>query len=197
MQLENMTVTELVSLQTDIRRVLKQQHRWFEQSRPDWDTYFTLMTQVVAMRGACCRRRVGAVLVDKDHRTLSTGYNGKAAGLVNCLEVPCEGAQGASGADLCGCEAVHAEVNALIRCADVREVHTAYVTCSPCVSCVNILLGTGCQRIVFVEAYAHSSESERRWKASGRQWLHWTPEPAFGAQTDACAAKGACACTGQ
>lgn len=171
MDLNQLSVNELITLQTQVRTALKDTHRWYDTDRPSWDVYFSQMTQVVSQRGGCCRRRVGAILVDKDHNTLATGYNGKAAGLVNCLDCPCSGASCASGEGLSGCEAIHAEINALIRCRNVKEIHTTYVTCSPCVDCINVLLGTSCQRIVFTEAYKHNSESERRWLASGREWV--------------------------
>lgn len=172
--LQEFSVNELLVMQSDIRRVLKVKYQHYDITRPDWDTYFMNITQAVSLRGGCSRRKVGAVLVDKDYRTLSTGYNGKAAGLSNCLVEPCKGACMSGGKGLHDCEAIHAEVNALIRCPDTRQIHTAYVSCSPCVDCINILLGTGCKRIVFAENYANNEESQRRWLASGREWIEWT-----------------------
>lgn len=166
------TLTELITDYTRIRGELKKVYTWFDTERPDWDEYFSMMALVVATRGSCCRRRVGCVLVSSDNMTLSTGYNGKAAGLVNCLDRPCSGATSGGGANLDNCEAIHAELNAVLRCKDVDKVSTAYVTCSPCVSCVNVLLGTSATRIVFTELYANSSESERRWKEAGREWIY-------------------------
>lgn len=43
--------------------------------RPDWDTYFMEITHIIAKRSNCLRRHVGAILV-KDHRIITTGYNG-------------------------------------------------------------------------------------------------------------------------
>jgi len=40
--------------------------------RPDWDTYFMAIAQVVALRGNCSRRKVAAVVVS-EHRIISTG----------------------------------------------------------------------------------------------------------------------------
>lgn len=173
MNLSAFTFKELLELHASVRKELKTRHHWVDTRRPSWDLYFSHLALTIASRGSCCRRRVGVILVDQDHNTLATGYNGKAAGLVNCLECPCEGAYLASGEGLSKCEAIHAEINALIRCRDTRDIHTAYVTCSPCVECVNALLGTGCRRIVFTEAYAHNEESKRRWLARpGREWIH-------------------------
>ena len=169
---ENLSLNELVELQTDIRRRLRVVYAWFDAQRPNWDEYFSLMALVVASRGSCARRRVGCILVSKDHQTLSTGYNGKAAGLENCLESPCTGAYRPAGKSLDDCEAIHAEINALIRCPDTNKVETVYVTCSPCVPCVNALLGTSATRIVFTQDYGHSEESKRRWLKAGREWVH-------------------------
>ena len=47
------------------------------------------------------------------------------------------------------------------------------MTCSPCVSCVDMLLGTSCQRVVFSEEYPHNEESKRRWEKAGREWVHY------------------------
>lgn len=192
MQLDNLSVAELIQLQTNIRRKLKTTHLWYETERPDWDIYFSMIAQTVALRGSCVRRKVGAVLVDKDYNTLSTGYNGKATGLPNCTVTPCKDADKGSETRSTSCEAVHAELNAVIRCKEIRDIHTAYVTCSPCTSCVDLLLATGCKRIVFIETYSVSEEPKRRWETSGREWIHLKT---LSAQFPA-AEKPHCHCTG-
>lgn len=124
-----------------------------------------------ALRGTCARRQVGCLLVDKQHHTLSTGYNGPAAGLDHCTERPCPGATLPSGQGLDLCEAIHAEQNALLYCPDVRLIHTCYTTSSPCITCVKLLLNTSCQKIVFCEEYPHP-EARVLWKEkAGRVWL--------------------------
>lgn len=57
-------------------------------TRPDWDTYFLGICEAVAERADCTRRKVGAVIV-KDHRIVSTGYNGAPARQPGCLEGAC------------------------------------------------------------------------------------------------------------
>lgn len=56
--------------------------------RPDWDSYFMEIAEVVAKRSTCLRRQVGAVLV-KDRQILATGYNGTPKGIAHCEEVGC------------------------------------------------------------------------------------------------------------
>ena len=56
--------------------------------RPDWDSYFMEIAEVVSKRSTCLRRKVGAVLV-KDRQILATGYNGTPKGLPHCEVVGC------------------------------------------------------------------------------------------------------------
>lgn len=71
--------------------------------------------------------------------------------------------------NLDGCQAIHAEQNALLQCRDVYAIHTAYVTASPCMTCVKLLLNTSCERIVYVEEYPHSAARDL-WTGAGRSW---------------------------
>ena len=143
-------------------------------TRPSRDDIGLMVALVWAQRGTCARRKVGCLLVDKDHRTLSTGYNGAASGASHCIDAPCAGAFKSSGTGLDLCEAIHAEANALLYCPDIRLIDTCYTTTSPCVSCVKLLLGTGCQRIVFIERYPHLA-AEEWWLRAGREWVQHTP----------------------
>jgi dCMP deaminase len=144
--------------------------------RPSLEMYFLQIAGVVATRATCARRAVGCVLVDKDRRILSTGYNGVARGMPHCTDKPCPGALLPSGTGLDACEAIHAEINALLQCRDINAVHTAYLTCTPCVSCVKALMASGCQHIVASSAYAASHDHARElWEATaGRTW--WVVE---------------------
>lgn len=142
------------------------------------DEWALRLAAVTALRGTCLRRRVGCVLTDARGRVLATGYNGVARGRTHCNEyVPssggylnaCPGADRASGVDLDLCEAVHAEVNALLQCADVDDIDTCYVTVSPCVPCLKMLMNTGCRRIVSAAAYVGSNKD--LWtREPGRTW---------------------------
>ena len=159
--------------------------------RPSVDEWGLRVAEVVASRGTCQRRKVGAVLLDARGRVLSTGYNGPARGTPNCgdewngrQDLACQGAGFPSGAGLDVCQAIHAEQNALLQCQDVERIHTACLTLSPCVACVKMLMNTGCQRIVFRAPYSaeHVEEARRWWTAwFGREWIYLPREPAPGA----------------
>lgn len=144
------------------------------------------LASLTADRATCLRRHVGCVMLNVRGHVLATGYNGVAAGQPHCNELTsqlpwfqdvdevwygnaCSGAHAPSGTDLNGCQAIHAEQNALLQCRDVYDIHTCYVTASPCITCTKLLLNTGCQRIVFSEEYPHP-EARLLWESSGREW---------------------------
>lgn len=131
--------------------------------RPTKDEWALRLAIITSQRATCARRQVGCVLLDVRGHVLATGYNGPYAGAAHCIEVPCAGAKAPSGTRLELCEAIHAEQNALLQCRDVHAIDTCYVTTSPCVTCVKLLLNTSCRRIVFVEPYAHDAEARKLW----------------------------------
>ena len=137
--------------------------------RPSWDEYFLGIAQAASTRGTCIRRRVGCILVNKKHKVIGTGYNGNQSKAEHCITNPCAGATFASGQGLDLCEAIHAEVNAVLRCKNPFKIYTAYITCSPCISCVKLLLATSCKRIVFTELYP--SDAKDIWLKAGREWI--------------------------
>lgn len=131
------------------------------------DPYFLRMAALVSARSTCARRSVGAVLVSARRHVLATGYNGRPSGERHCAGLgdaqPCPAASAASGTLLEGCEAIHAEQNALLQCHDVWAVETCYTTTFPCVHCLKLLLNTGCRRVVFADDYADGPALRARW----------------------------------
>lgn len=138
--------------------------------RPNRDQLGLLLARAWSLRSTCARRRVGCVLMDSYGYQLSAGYNGVPSKMEHCVTVPCPGVGAASGTALDLCLAVHAEQNALTMAPDPRLVYTAYVTASPCVHCVKMLLNTSCFRIVFEDEYPHP-EARRLWEGRGREWI--------------------------
>ena len=146
--------------------------------RPSTDLYEMMQSLIVSSRAGCQRRRVGCVLVNELNHVLATGYNGPARGRPPCSHETCLGLSAKSGTNLDGCMAIHAEQNALLQCRNVQEIHTAYVTAAPCVTCTKLLLNTSCQRIVFLTPYPHS-EAQQMWTSAGREWTELTAEQAL------------------
>lgn len=85
-------------------------------SRPDKKDYFLGIAEAVARRSTCIRRQYGAVIVKNDV-IISTGYNGAPRGAENCCDVgECwrEAHNIPHGEQYEKCQAVHAEMNAII-----------------------------------------------------------------------------------
>lgn len=117
--------------------------------RPGWNAYFMQIARTVATRATCPRAMVGAVLV-RDHRILTTGYNGAPRGVAHCSDVGC-----ALENEHC-LRATHAEANAVVQAA----LHgiglagaTAYCTHQPCVNCSKLLISAGVLEIIYENAY--------------------------------------------
>lgn len=139
--------------------------------RPDWNTYFMNIAQMVALRSNCMKRKVAAVLV-KDQRIISTGYNGTPRGVKNCNEGGCPRCShfGKSGANLDACLCSHAEENAIVQAAyhgvSVKG-STIYTTFSPCLTCTKILINAGVTEVIFNTAYPMEDISTRLLKEAG------------------------------
>ena len=128
--------------------------------RPYWHQYFLNIAATVATRADCTRRKVGAVIVDKDHRIVSTGYNGAWPGGPSCLAGQCprgrmskeEVVPGSSYDTGAGsCIALHAEQNA-ISYADWGKMQgsTIYITHEPCGGCQRMILGSGLSALCYM-----------------------------------------------
>jgi dCMP deaminase len=133
-------------------------------SRPDNDTYFMRMADLVATRSTCLRRQVGAVIM-KEKRVLTTGYNGAPKGLKHCAEVGCVRTQNniESGTRHELCRGVHAEQNAVIQAAyfgaSIKDA-SIYTTNFPCVMCAKILVNAGIIEVIYKDDYVDSLSKE-------------------------------------
>ncbi|HEX9970661.1 MAG TPA: dCMP deaminase family protein [bacterium] len=119
---------------------------------PSWDEYFLKMAFLVAERSTCLRHHVGAIIV-KDRHVVTTGYNGAARRIDDCLKLGCLRNQLKipSGERHEICRAIHAEQNAIIQ-AGVHGVTidggTLYCTHSPCIICAKMIVNAGIKRVV-------------------------------------------------
>lgn len=153
------------------------------------DITWLRIASALALQSTCLRRAVGCVLIDSHGEVDGTGWNGVAHGEPHCNETKrvdidyeivslnrisypfaCAGAEAASGTNLDGCEALHAEQNALLQCTDKWSITTCYCVASPCMTCTKLLLNTSCRRIVYIEEYPHAA-ARNLWTLSGREWI--------------------------
>jgi dCMP deaminase len=126
------------------------------------------LARILSTRATCPKLAVGCVLADAKNNIVGTGYNGVPYGLPHCTEHPCNGADKPEGSD--SCIAVHAEQNALMRCRDVEDIATAYITHFPCLRCTKMLLNTPCARIVAISDEPLSTSARNLWISAGRIW---------------------------
>ncbi len=128
------------------------------KDRPDWDTYFLDIVEVVSRRSTCRRRSVGAGLV-RDRRILATGYNGAPSKLRHCLDIGClrEQLNVPSGERHELCRGLHAEQNVIIQAAlhgVITKESTLYCTNQPCVICAKMIINAGIVRVVIRDGYS-------------------------------------------
>lgn len=139
--------------------------------RPDWDTYFMNIAQVVKTRGNCSRRQVAAIIVN-DHRIISTGYNGTPSGIRNCFEGGCQrcASKAHSGENLGDCICAHAEENAIIQAAyyGVRLAGSMlYCTESPCLLCAKMIISAGIKEVIYEGNYPYSRQTASLFRQAG------------------------------
>lgn len=133
--------------------------------RPSWDHYFLTITRQVAERSTCKRAKVGAVIV-REKNILATGYNGAPAGLAHCTEVGCliYESKTPSGEIEENCyRTIHAEINAIAQAAkngvSIRDA-AIYVTHTPCIHCMKVLINTGIKQIFYERDYKANTVRE-------------------------------------
>lgn len=152
--------------------------------RPTKDEYFLTLAHAVSARSTCVRRPGGCVLVNGLGHIVGTGYNGRPAGYPHCNDISnqfrddflsgmrshqvypyaCRDAFAPSGTKPVGCEAVHAEMNAVLQCYDTLWIDTCYCTSSPCIAtCLKALQNTSCRRIVFSRASSDAEIAKEMW----------------------------------
>jgi dCMP deaminase len=116
--------------------------------RPSLHETMIELAFVWAKRGSCAKRKVGCVIVNKLGHVISSGYNGQPRGMVHCTEEnPCPAFD---NADL-SCVAIHAEINALIRCPDIEKAYAIYITTPPCDKCRLALQNTAIEKIYYYD----------------------------------------------
>lgn len=120
------------------------------KDRLSWQEYFMNLAMTVSQRGTCDRAYVGCLIVNKENRIVSTGYNGSIKGNPHCDEI------GHTMRDGHCIATIHAEMNALLYCAkEGISVNgcIAYVTHFPCLNCTKSLIQAGISKIYYNNAY--------------------------------------------
>lgn len=122
-----------------------------------WDDYFMTTAIIASLRSKDPSTQVGACIVDKRKRIVSTGYNGMPYGCVddqmnwNCKE----------GLESKYLYVVHAEHNAILASKVDLEGTTIYVTLFPCNECAKAIVQSGIAEVVYLSDKHAESESTK------------------------------------
>lgn len=120
----------------DIKELLRQ--------RPDKDTYYLSIAYVVAQASFDPSSKCGAVIVSKDGRILSTGYNGPLKHS-NDEEIPLT-------RPFKYYHFIHSEENSILAYSGSRQDifdATIYVTGRPCSRCLRNIIQKGITRVIY------------------------------------------------
>lgn len=121
----------------------------------------------------CSERKEAVLITDRHNRVLASGVTGTRAVALP----PCACQQG-------HCSSTHAVSRALSGVGHrVNRAKTIYCTHAPCPDCINQLLGTPIEEIIFVMDDPESP-SCMLWMRSGRTWTHELYNPFMTTEDD-------------
>jgi len=94
-------------------------------------------------------------VIVKNKRILTTGYNGAASGVADCLTLGClrNKLNIPSGERHEICRAIHAEQNAIIQAGKIGvniDGGTIYCTHTPCIICAKMLINVGIKKLLLM-----------------------------------------------
>ncbi|KAL1890813.1 Deoxycytidine monophosphate (dCMP) deaminase [Ceratocystis pirilliformis] len=163
-------------------RLTNHHFEFAQRMRPSWDMYFMSLAALASKRSNCMKRRVGCVLVTRENRVISTGYNGTPRGLCNCSDGGCprcnSGGSG-SGAALSTCLCLHAEENALLEAGRdrIREGSVLYCDTCPCLTCSIKICQVGISEVVYNQGYTMDRDSAKIFSEAGVKLRKFVPPP--------------------
>lgn len=109
-------------------------------SRLSWDEYFGLMVQIIALRSDDIDTKIGSVIVDKNNRVISTGYNGTPRG----TDLPKTRPEKYP-------YMIHSEQNSILfaKC-DLTNCKIYVLGMSPCDTCAKMIVQSGINEVIIV-----------------------------------------------
>ena len=109
---------------------------------PSWNDYFANIALEIATRSKDPSTQVGAVITNREHDILATGYNGFPPG--------CEDSARLWERPVKYERVIHAELNAIARAAKLGHALDGgiiYTTAFPCNDCAKAIIASGISRI--------------------------------------------------
>ncbi|MEG1222754.1 MAG: dCMP deaminase family protein [Bacilli bacterium] len=120
-----------------------------DSSNISWDEYFMGIALLSAQRSKDPNTKVGACIVDSEHKVVSIGYNGMPRGLDES-QLSWNKGEDLDSKYLYVC---HAEFNAILntRNGSALKGCTLYVSLFPCNECAKAIIQSGIKEIVYME----------------------------------------------
>ena len=119
-----------------------------------WDEYFMQIAHVVSERSPDPSTKHGCVLIDRDKKIVSTGYNGPVSNIDDSLV---DWSRPAKYMWI-----IHAEENAVLFAKQSLRECTAYVTGEPCAACFRRFCQIGVKRVVCGNVQSRCLAEEER-----------------------------------
>ena len=122
-----------------------------------WDEYFMGVAMLASLRSKDPSTQVGACIIDKSKRILSTGYNGFPQG---CSDDEFPWNRDESKGDTKYQYVVHAELNAVLNASgkDLAGA-TIYVCLFPCHECAKAIIQSGIKEVIYLSDKYHETSS--------------------------------------
>ncbi len=124
-----------------------------------WDEYFMGMASLSALRSKDPNTKVGACIVDGEHKVVSIGYNGMPRHIRD-EDLSWNRGVGLDSKYLYVC---HAEFNAILNTRNGAALSgcTLYVTLFPCNECTKAIIQTGIKEVVYFDnKYKDTTETQ-------------------------------------
>ena len=129
------------------------------KSNINWDEYFMGIAVLSSLRSKDPSTKVGACIVDNEHKVVSIGYNGMPRGIEE-ENLPWEKGEGLESKYLYVC---HAEFNAILNTRNGATLQgcSLYVTLFPCNECAKAIIQTGIKEVVYADnKYKDTTETQ-------------------------------------
>ena len=119
-----------------------------------WDEYFIHISKAVASKSKDPSTKIGAVIVDENHRPISFGYNGLPQGVkeefLTLTERPLKYHY-----------VIHAEMNAILFAKRDLSGCTLYCEYAPCDACLKHIIQAGIKEVIYEKLFVNSVNSDK------------------------------------
>lgn len=123
-----------------------------------WDEFFMFSAGIAAQRSKDPSTQVGCVIVNKDNRIVSSGYNGFPQGMSD--DVGLWGKTSPEPLRNKYMYVCHAEMNAIISSKTDCKGNTMYITHYPCHECAKMIIQAGIEKVVYSKDWGRGKETQ-------------------------------------